>query len=104
MAKILVYSVGDFGNRGLMAILMGLIKCLRSYMPGVDITVFSRQPSRYRKIEKLGVKISQDPWTRESSRRMLNLARYPILISLDFFRCLLWRFAGRFKKSITYDY
>jgi polysaccharide pyruvyl transferase WcaK-like protein len=45
MTKLLI-DAEDFGNRGFLAIVAGLTKCLRKYIPDVNIVVFSTEPKK----------------------------------------------------------
>lgn len=103
MTKILLSHFEDFENMGGMGILMGLIKCLRSYIPDAEITVLSLRAAKYRDFEeKLGIKLRQGPWRRAWGR--MQPVSTAIFASFDFCRCFFYRLAGRFNKRIKTPY
>jgi colanic acid/amylovoran biosynthesis protein len=104
MPRILVYSPLQFENIGCMGAFMGLIRCLRSHMPDIEITALGQQPTSGRDFGKLGIQLRRYPWGRARKTMLLTLANSAILIFYHFSRRFGYGLAGRFNKNIKSPY
>ncbi len=102
--RILIYNPLEFRNMGTIGALMGLIKCLIKYMPGVKITALSLQPAKDRDFGKLGIELRQYPWLRPRKTKLLVLANAAVLVFYHCSRCFIYRLAGKFSKNIKNPY
>ena len=82
---------------------MGLVRCLRSYMPDVEITLLTIEISKDQKFEeKVGVKLLRHPWSGPPRKYSGVIAAFRIF--LEFWRCSMYRIAGIFNKRIKKPY
>lgn len=100
MSKILVDSEG-FESKGFMAIVMGLVKCLKAYVPDAEIVVLSHHIERDRKLSRFGFEVRQNPWIwTGGDHRLSAMFRYTISASFDLLSSLTLRVAQRFNSRI----
>lgn len=95
----------DFGNRGFMAIVMGLTRCLRAHIPDVEVVVFSSDPEKYESVAKPYLRIHRSPWAWPRNKRDLkSMVRLLISFSLHFLLCLAIRIGGRVNSKMKTPY
>ncbi len=104
MIKLLI-DAEDFGNRGFLAIVAGLTKCLRKYIPDVNIVVLSTDPKKYLGITKPYVQIQRNPlkWIR-NEYGIKPMVRLWISYILHFMYCLIRRMMGKINHKIKSPY
>lgn len=107
MPKILVDSEG-FESKGFMAIVIGLAKCLKAYIPDAEIVVLSHHMDRDRELSRFGFEVCQNPWPwTQPGRGLSTILRYAILSSFDLLSFLTLRVAQKFNfriKLLTDNY
>jgi len=101
--RILIPGIADFENRGGMAIILGLINCLKNAMPDIEITLLSRHPKAHRKYECFGIVIEQYPWLRERTG-LKGIIDYLLLMTFDLLSCWFLRIIGKIIRSVKYRY
>jgi polysaccharide pyruvyl transferase WcaK-like protein len=100
MPKILVDSEG-FESKGFMAIVIGLAKCLKAYIPGVEIVVLSHHMDRDSRLSRFGFEVCRSPWVWTGPNRGLaTILRYAIFSSFDLLSFLTLRVAQRLNSRI----
>ena len=107
MPKILVDSAA-FESKGFMAIVIGLAKCLKAYIPDVEIVVLSHHMDRDRELSRFGFEVRPNPWIWTGLDRGFSaMLRYAISASFDLLCFLILRVAQRFDfrtKLLPEDY
>ena len=58
--SILICRLAPLENMGVAATLLGLITGIRGCIPDADISVTSYIPSKYKYLEKLGIKMDEE--------------------------------------------
>ena len=86
MTKILVNGE-DFGNRGFMAVVIGLAKALKASMPDTEIVIFSDRPGEYEKLSRYGVNVRWNSRARMGTD--VSISHIARNVALSFFD-ILW--------------
>jgi polysaccharide pyruvyl transferase WcaK-like protein len=103
LIKILICRLSMFDNMGSMGYLMGLIKSIRAYVPGAEITILGYKP-RYKKFESLlGINIRKHPWN-SGMPGFLGYVGAACWCFSDFCYCSFLRLIGKINKRIKTPY
>jgi len=104
MTKILIDGE-DFGNRGFMAVAIGLTKALKASIPDTEIVIFSDRSVEYEKLSKYGMEVSWNSRARMGTDvRLSHIARNAALSVFDILRGYAMRTARKLNRHIGLPY